>query len=177
MNRPNRALIALALCCAVFVAAPLFAQTPPAQTQPTQTPPAQQTKFISPVRGDVEILVKPPITKVVKGSEVVTTIEVKNVSSGPIAGLKVEEFWFDKSHNPTAGGDTQRLKKPLMPGEVGTFTLNDAKDPSMYQNTYQFSHMYGKVKTKQVKNFEGAATTEEKKPATTKTKSKSKTKK
>jgi hypothetical protein len=160
MNRPGRALIALALCGVALVAAPLFAQQTP--------PPAQPTKFISPIRGEAEILVMPPVTKVVKGSEVVTTIQVKNASTEPIAGLKVEEFWWDRSGNPTAGGDTKRASKPLMPGEVLTFTLQDVKDASMYRNTYQFSHQYGKIRTKPVKSFAGATT--EKKPPTTKKK-------
>ncbi len=172
MNRLNRAVIAIAVCCAVLVAVPLLAQTPPAQTQPA----AQPSKFISPIRGEAEIQVAPTKT-VVKGNQVVTTIEVKNTAGAPIAGLKVDEYWWDKSGNPAAGGATQRLKKPLMPLEVATFTLEDVKDASMFRNTYQFSHAYGKIRTKQVKSLGTGAPAEEKKPATTKTTKKSTTKK
>ena len=28
---------------------------------------------------------------------IVTTIKVKNLAAGPIAGLKVDEFWYDKA--------------------------------------------------------------------------------
>jgi hypothetical protein len=147
MNRLNRAAVALAVCGGLFVATPLLAQT-----QAPQKDQAAPSKFISPLRGEAEIQVLPTKT-VVKGNMVVTTIEIKNVSSAPIAGLKVEEFWWDKSGNPTAGGDTQRAKKPIMPGETYTFTLQTEKDASMNRNQYQFSHAYGKVKVKNVKKF------------------------
>ncbi|MGE5357668.1 MAG: hypothetical protein ACM3NQ_01535 [Bacteroidales bacterium] len=150
MNRLNRAVLALAVCGGLFAATPLFAQAAAAPAQKDQA--ATATKFISPIRGDAEIQVLPTKT-VVKGNMVITTIEIKNISNAPIAGLKVEEFWFDKSGNPAAGGDTQRAKKPIMPQEIYTFTLQTEKDPGMNRNTYQFSHSYGKVRTKQVKKF------------------------
>ena len=31
---------------------------------------------------------------------IVTTFQVKNMSSGPIARLTIEEFWYDKSRQP-----------------------------------------------------------------------------
>ncbi len=150
MNRLNRAAMALAVCGGLFAATPLFAQaTAPAQKDQAAT----QTKLISPVRGEAEIQVLPTVTKVLKGNTVVTTITIKNVANGPIAGLKVEEFWWDKNSNPAAGGDVARAKKPIMPGEVYTFTLQDEKDANMYRNTYTFSHANGKIRTKPVKKF------------------------
>jgi hypothetical protein len=149
MNRLNRAAVALAVCGGLFAASPLFAQAAaPAQKDQATAP----SKFISPLKGDATIQVLTPKT-VVKGNQVTTTIEVKNVSTGPIAGLKVTEFWRDKSGNPTAGGDQQRAKKPIMPGEVYIFTLQDEKDATMYTNQYQFAHTYGKVIVKNVKRF------------------------
>src|SRR5450759_1618382 len=77
----------------------------------------------------------------------VTTFMVKNTSPGPIARLTIEEFWWDKNNNPVSG-DKQFLKKPLMPGEVGTIVLHTPKSPNMSRNSYKFSHQNGDVKPK-----------------------------
>ncbi len=115
---------------------------------------AAQSKFVAPARGEVEVGVMPPVTKVdEKAKMVITTIKVKNLSTtGSVAGLKVEEYWYDKANNPVTGSKA-RLAKPLMPGEVGTLTLETPKDPKMHRNQYVFSHANGKVKAKSVKTF------------------------
>jgi hypothetical protein len=78
---------------------------------------------------------------------------VKNLSmSGSIAGLKVEEFWYDKAGNPVTGS-RKRHPKPLQPGEVVELQLETPKDPKMFTNSYQFSHANGKIKTKLMKAF------------------------
>jgi hypothetical protein len=113
-----------------------------------------QSKFVPPVRGEVEVGVLPPATRVdQKANMVITTIRVKNLSgTGSIAGLKIEEYWWDKANNPVTGSKA-RLAKPLMPGEEATLTLETPKDPNMYRNNYTFSHANGKVKTKPMKKF------------------------
>ena len=52
-----------------------------------------------------------PDTRVV-GNNVVTTMRVKNVSSGPIAGFRIEENWFDRAGNAVPG-DVYRHPRPL----------------------------------------------------------------
>ena len=115
---------------------------------------AAQAKFVPPVRGEVEIGVLAPVTKVDdKTKMVITTIKVKNLSgTGSIAGLKVEEYWYDKANNPVTGSKA-RLAKPLLPGEVGTLVLETPKDPKMHRNQYVFTHANGKIKAKSVKTF------------------------
>jgi len=115
---------------------------------------AAQGKFVAPVRGEVEIGVLTPVTKVdEKTKMVITTIKVKNLSgTGSVAGLKVEEYWYDKASNPVTGSKA-RLTKPLQPGEVATLTLETPRDPKMHRNQYVFSHANGKVKTKMMKAF------------------------
>src|SRR3712207_4733512 len=79
------------------------AQTKPAA--PAAAPAAGTTprpKFVAPVRGEAEIGYLRPDTKVANNT-VVTTIKIKNLSTGAIAGLKVEEFWWDKGNNPVGG--------------------------------------------------------------------------
>lgn len=119
---------------------------PPAATVPASTAPASVLQtFIEPVKGTADVRVTKPVVRVV-GREVVTTMKVKNLSAAPIAGLRVDEYWFDKSGNVVAG-DRQRLMKPLQPNEIAVLELRSPKDPKMYSNTYQFSHANGKVHT------------------------------
>jgi len=110
------------------------------------TPSAAQRKLISPQRGEANLEITKPDTKVIKG-EVVTVIMVKNVSPAPIAGLKVEENWYDKGGTPI-GGDIFRHLKPLMPEEILKVELRSPRRPGMDSNQYQFSHANGTIKTK-----------------------------
>jgi hypothetical protein len=115
---------------------------------------AQPKAPVTPIRGDAEIGVLTPVTNVDHKAGIVrTTIKVKNLSPDhSIAGLKVEEFWFDKGGNPVTGSRT-RLPKPLMPLEIAELKLETPKDPKMDRNTYTFSHVNGKVKVKNMKAF------------------------
>ena len=141
MNRLNR-FIALVVAPVALLAASTaaFAQTPPA------APAAAPTRFVPPVRGQADLGVTKPVSKRVK-DEVVTTIKIKNLSLGSIAGLKVAEFWYDKAGNPVTGSD-ERLKKPLLPNEVATITLHTPYNPKMDRNNYTFTHANGTIKTK-----------------------------
>jgi hypothetical protein len=114
-------------------------------------------KLIAPVRGEANLDITKPNTKVV-GSEVVTVIVVRNASTGAIAGLKIEENWYDKAGNAVSG-DSYRHPRPLPPGEVISVTLKTPRRPSMDSNQYQFSHANGTVKTKVVPKLEVPKTT------------------
>ena len=115
---------------------------------------AAQTKVFTPIRGEAEIGYLKPVTTVdAKAGMVRTIIKVKNTStSGSIAGLKGEEFWFDKAGNPVTGSRA-RLQKPLQPGEVAELKLETPKDPKMDRNSYTFTHANGKIRTKMLKSF------------------------
>jgi hypothetical protein len=146
MFRLNRALLALSLVLVLLagvVAA--FAQEPAAQTA------APKTVWVNPVRGTAEIQYLKPVSKREKDM-IVTTIQVKNVSMGPIARLTVEEFWYDKGGNPVTG-DKQFLKKPLMQQEVATIVLNTPTNPKMDRNNLKFTHQNGDIKVKLVPKF------------------------
>ncbi len=161
MNRIGRAILALMVVPAIALAAssagaqtpPATKQTPPAASpaQPAQTP--GPVKWVNPIRGPVDITFLKPDVKQVKG-DVVTVIKVKNVSNGPIARLKVEEFWWDKNNNPVSSNQDWS-RKPVMPGEIVTFTMTTPKDARMFRNNYKFSHANGDVRPKQVPKLEG----------------------
>ena len=146
MFRLNRALLALTLALVLVggVSAAL-AQEPPRRPAPR---PSGSTRSAARPRFSTSTA---PV-KLDKEGYVVTTFQVKNMSTGPIARLKIEQFWWDKNNNPVPG-DTQFLKKPLMPGEVATIVLKTPKNANMFRNNYKFSHQYGDVKPKEVSKF------------------------
>jgi len=102
-------------------------------------------KLAPPVRGEAELGYTKPVTKRT-GTNIVTTIKVKNLSTGAIAGLKVDEFWYDKAGDPVTG-DTFRYRKPLQPQEVIEVTLTTPVNPKMDRNQYKFEHLNGTIKT------------------------------
>ena len=146
MNRQKLSLLAVA-GVVVLVAGAAAAQTPtPAAPS---SPPAARPRLVAPVRGIAQLGYTKPVVKnaTIGGkSFVVTTIQVKNMASGPIAGLKVDEFWYDKAGNPVTG-DSYRHRMPLMPGEVITITLETPRVASMARNQYNFTHANGDIKT------------------------------
>jgi hypothetical protein len=101
-------------------------------------------KLVAPMRGNAKVEITKPNTKVV-GKEIVTTFLLKNIEAAPIAGVKIEENWFDKAGNPVMG-DVFRHQKPLQPGEVITVTFKVPRSPNMQRNQYLFSHANGNLK-------------------------------
>ena len=148
MNRVSRAILALTVVLGVLLTAAVgLAQTlATGQAQTTGT-----VRWVNPIRGTVDITYLKPDVKTVKG-EVITTIKVKNMSNGPVAKLKVEEFWWDNNNNPVSSNQDWS-RKPVMPGEIVTFTMTTPRDPRMYRNNYKFSHANGDIKPKQVPKF------------------------
>jgi hypothetical protein len=150
--------MAIILSWAALAGPSVFAQA----TQPTAQPAAPaRPKFVTPVKGVAEVGFLKPVVKVedVKGPDgkvekmVVTTMKVKNLSAGAIAGLRVDDYWYDKAGG-LLPGDSQRLRQPLLPGEVATIVLRTPKNAKMDRNSYQFSHANGQVKTKLLTKIE-----------------------
>jgi hypothetical protein len=113
---------------------------------------AAAQKLVAPVRGNAKVEITRPNTRVV-GKEIVTTFLLKNVEAAPIAGLKVEENWFDKAGNPVMG-NTFRHLKPLQPGEVITVSLKSPRSAAMQRNQYLFTHGNGIIKQQVVPKLE-----------------------
>jgi hypothetical protein len=135
--------MAFAMFCSVLAAGPAIAQTPAAPARP---------KFVAPVKGTAEIGHLKPAVKVTP-TEVVTTFKIKNLSNGAIAGLRVDEFWYDKAGNMLPG-DSQRVRQPIQPGQVVEVVLRTPKNPKMDRNNYQFSHANGQIKAKLLTKIE-----------------------
>lgn len=113
--------------------------------------PANLPKLVAPLQGEVTLDYTAPETKREKDL-VVTTVHVKNVNNGAIAGLKINEYWWDRAGNPVSGGET-RLDKLLMPGETATLSISTAYSPKLDRNKLTFSHANGTIKPVLVKEL------------------------
>ena len=145
------------------------ADTAPAATAPAAPaaePAAESTtaagdqparpRLVAPIRGEALIGHTRPVT-VRKGNNYVTTIRVKNLSTGSVAGFRAEEFWYDANRQPVAGSNTFRPRQPLQPGEVVDITLTSPANPNSNTNALQFNHANGDVKMQLMATIEAPA--------------------
>ncbi len=150
MTRSRFAVVTL-LATAVLGASVLTTQA-----QDTQKP---RRRLVAPVRGEALISHTAPITNRIR-EEVVTTISVQNMSDRPVAGFKIEEFWYDSDDNLVPGA-SETIRRPLQPGEIIEITLRTPRDTRMNRNTYRFSHANGTVKNELVETLEAEEEEEE----------------
>ena len=136
-----------ALAGAVLLATGLTADQAKPAAPPTPAAPAAAPRLIAPVRGDVELGHTRPVSRR-DGNMVVTTLKVKNLAKGAIAGLKVDEFWYDKNRQLVAGAPSFRYRKPLQPGEVIDVELRTPVNPAMSQPQWKFEHANGTIRPK-----------------------------
>lgn len=127
-----------------------------AAAQTPQAPPMQSIlagkKLTPPVKGQAEVDFVQPTTKKV-GNDVVTTIKVKNMSSAPIARLRVIETWFDKSNQTVPGGEGL-VNGLLQPGEVTTIEIHTPYSDKLKSNSWNFLHANGTVKPHKVASLD-----------------------
>jgi hypothetical protein len=152
----NRVLTAasVALLVATVAAAQSKPAAPvaprPAAPRPSdEGAPATPRKLVSPIKGLAPVEYSPPQVKR-DGTFVITTFRVKNVATAPIAGFKVDEFWYDKAGNPVTGAPTFRHRAPLQPGEIIEVMLKVPSHPQMNSNSYKFAHANGDIKPTRV---------------------------
>lgn len=129
----------------------------PAAAEPAKptAPLTASATFVRPIHGLAEVELTKPVTKRV-GNEIVTTIRVKNTSTtNSIAGLRVDDYWYDTAGAPVTG-NTFRHRKPLQPGEIVEVTLRTPVNPKMARNQYKFVHAYGDIKTTVVPELEAS---------------------
>jgi hypothetical protein len=145
----TRARIVLA---ATLVGATLAGAIALAQTPPKFEPILAGKEFTPPVRGAVEIEYTNPTRKRSKDL-IVSTIQVKNISSGPIARLTIEEIWYDKG-GAVIGGGKGVINGLLPAGDVQTITIETPFNPQFNSNNYRFSHANGSVTPNRVDKIE-----------------------
>jgi hypothetical protein len=162
MNRPAFAS-AVAILLTAVAASPIFAQAkqaaPPAKTAtaaPTTAAPATPGKWVPPVKGLATIQIIQGPSKPV-GKEIVTTVKVKNTSTGSINLLRADQEWFDKGDGKKRNlvtSATAMYRKPFLPGEIIDLELRAPLLGNPDLNRIIFSHANGKVDVKPVKKFE-----------------------
>lgn len=122
-------------------------------TAAAQIKPDAQARLAPPIRGDVRIEMTEPLVKKT-GKTIVTTFKVKNMEIGSIAGLRVDEFWYDKKGDPVTGS-SWRYPKQLQPGEIIVVKLETPilDRSKMDRNQYVFKQANGNVKPTKVKKL------------------------
>ena len=152
MKGQTRTFLALAGAVLLLVGVAADQAKKPAVSAPAPAPQRPNDegkipgKLVAPIRGVAELGYIKPVSKR-EGNVIVTTIKVKNLASGAIAGLKVEEYWYDKAGETVAGAQPFRYRKPLQPGEVIDVVLRVPTVPKMDRNQYKFEHANGTIKT------------------------------
>lgn len=143
MNRQKLTLLALA---GVFVVAgAAAAQAPkPATPAPGAQAPAAKPRLVPPVRGEAPLGYTKPVVNPGKDF-IVTTMQIKNLATGSVAGLRIDDEWYNKA-GVTVTGANYRHPRPLQPGEVITVTLRTPRNPGMDRNQYKFVHANGTIK-------------------------------
>lgn len=140
---------ALAIIFSAAIASAAFTQSKPAASTAPGAP-ASRAKWVPPVKGlaTIEVFRKNP-KKV--GNEVHTVLQIKNTSSGAIALLRADEYWYD-TNRKMVSGDTQRYPKLFNPGEIIEITMKSPFRPNLTQSQIQFEHANGKVQAKGLKS-------------------------
>jgi hypothetical protein len=120
-------------------------------------------RLVAAARGTADLaLLTPDANNQTIGGQafVMTEIQVMNMADAPIAGLTVEDLWYDNDGN-TVSGDTYRHPSPLPPGVEVTVTLQVPRVNGMVNNQYQFSHANGEINPITVDEFPEEDITEE----------------
>jgi hypothetical protein len=148
MNRARHLLAATVVGALCGGGLTLFAQEPKA---PELKSVLAGKKFTPPIRGEATIdIIKSPTRR--DGTTLITKIQVKNTSTGPIPRLTVDETWYDKKNNLIPGGKAV-INGLLQPGEVQTMEVRTPVNPNMSTSMLQFSHANGTVKTHATGSF------------------------
>src|ERR1051325_1953226 len=119
-------VVLIGLACAPGAFAQAGKPTP-ATAAATPPPAVAKARMAVPVKGTAYIEVIAEQAKQVSG-DIVQKLKVKNVSNAPIAGLRVDQYWFSKTGQQVTG-DTQRVRAPIAPGEIVDVELKSPAKP------------------------------------------------
>jgi hypothetical protein len=144
---------ALVLCFLAATASGALAQAakPAAPASTAAAAPAARAKWVQPIKGIAKIEVIRGNPKQV-GKEVWTVLKIRNVSSGAIALLRADEYWYDTNRKMVTG-DTQRYRQPFNPGEIIEITMKSPVKPNLTSSQIHFEHANGKIDANGVKAF------------------------
>ena len=109
-------------------------------------------RLVPTMRGLAEIGYERPIASR-DGNFIVTRFRVKNLAQNAIAGLQIDEFWFDSDGN-TVTGDSVRFREPVLTGQVVEIELRVPRNAAMDRSNYEFSHQNGEIKATLLETIE-----------------------
>ena len=95
-------------------------------------PASERPRLATPVRGVAQLGYTAPVVKNgrIDGEDfVITTMQVKNLEDGSIAGLLVDEFWYDTAGNAITGAN-YRHPGALPAGRSGHHYAGDTARPT-----------------------------------------------
>ena len=157
---------AATLCCVAVLSTAAFAQasksaanTPakkdatPAVAPAPPSPELMKARMRPPVKGTASvdyIFAKPKVVK----DEIVMDMQVKNTTNSPIAGFRVDVYFYKGKEEISAG--TGRVRNPIAPGEIVDVSMTAPNKPGITGNTMRFSHANGAVQPTAVKSFDAA---------------------
>jgi len=117
------------------------------------------SRLVATMRGPGQIGYLTPVTNR-EGNAIVTVFRIKNISTGALAGFKVDEFWYDND-GETVTGDSHRMRRPFLVDEVVEITLRVPRDSRMDRSNYEFSHQNGVVEANLFEEMEEPTPVEE----------------
>ena len=117
------------------------------------------SRLVATMRGPGQIGYLPPVTRR-EGNAIVTVFRIKNISTGALAGFKVDEFWYD-TDGETVTGDSHRMRRPFLVDEVVEITLRVPRDSRMDRSNYEFTHQNGVVEANVFEEMEEPTPVEE----------------
>jgi hypothetical protein len=150
------------LCCLAFATA-VFAQTSkatsgstskkdaaPAAAPAPPSPELMKARMRPPVKGTAYVEYIQGGSKPVK-DEIVTVIKVKNVSTAPIVGFRIDQYFYKGKEEVSAG--VGRMRNPIAPNETVDLTVNAPLKTGITGSQMRFSHANGAVQPTAVKKF------------------------
>ncbi|HEX9368084.1 MAG TPA: hypothetical protein VF921_15745 [Vicinamibacterales bacterium] len=155
-------LTSAALLCALALAPAAFAQAKAAPKKAAATKDAVPAAPTPPSPELLRARMRPPVkgtayVEVIKGSakkvgnEIQNTHKVRNISSAPIVGLRIDEFFYAGQKEIATGSG--RMRTALAPGEIAEISTAALWQPGITNSQLQFSQANGGVKPTAVKKF------------------------
>lgn len=103
----------------------------------------ESSRLVATLRGPGQIgYLQPDAQR--QGDEIVTEFLIKNVSTGALAGFKIDEFWYDGAGDAVTGS-SYRMRRPLRKDEVVQITLHTPRSPNATRSNWEFSHQNGVI--------------------------------
>jgi hypothetical protein len=157
-------LTTAALLCSLVLAPAVSAQTSkavatkgsakkdavPAAAPAPPSPELIRARMRPPVKGTAYVeYIKSAPKKI--GNEIQNVTKIKNVSTAPIVGLRIDEYFYAGQKEAAVGSG--KLRTALAPGEIAEIATAAGFVPGITNTQLMFTHANGQVKPTAVKKF------------------------